>query len=213
MDKIYDLVRSIVIYLILVTIIMNLVGKSSYRKYISIFTGMVLIIIVARPLLNLFNLADTFNYYFDSNLFKIEAKDMSDELISADEAGKQAIISEYQKAVKNQVKICLERNKLYASSIEIETNMQEESMSFGNVEAIVIVAAFTREESEEEEAKIVVDKIMINEDIKIDKNGRKKQNTRQETGAYEKVKKKIKEELAYEFQISIEQIQITIIDE
>lgn len=117
MDQIYSLVRNIVVYLILVTIVMNLVGKSSYRKYISIFTGMVLILIVAKPIVSLFNLSDTFNYYFNNNLFMVEAKDYNDELIAADDKGKQAILAEYQNIVKDQIEMVLNRYNLYTSRL------------------------------------------------------------------------------------------------
>ena len=49
MGEIYDWVRNTVIYLILNTIIMNLLGNSSYKKYVSIVSGMILLVIVVSP--------------------------------------------------------------------------------------------------------------------------------------------------------------------
>lgn len=209
MEKIYSLVKDIVVYLILVTIIMNLVGKSSYRKYISIFTGMVLILIIAKPVVSLFNLSDTFNYYFDNNLFMVEAKGYNDELMAADEKGKQAILTEYQNIVKNQIEMVLNRYNLYPSSMNTLLDTDESSGDYGMVTEITIVAAFTREDSTVESSDIKVDKIMINQDIKIEGKEKKEQSDT-ESGAYEDTKKKIREELSNSFQIEQDQIHITI---
>lgn len=209
MEKIYSLVKDIVVYLILVTIIMNLVGKSSYRKYISIFTGMVLILIIAKPIVSLFNLSDTFNYYFDNNLFMVEAKDYNDELMAADDKGKQAILTEYQNIVKDQIEMVLNRYNLYPSSMNTLLDTDESSGDYGMVTEITIVAAFTREDSTVESSDIKVDKIMINQDIKIEGKEKKEQSDI-ESGAYEDTKKKIREELSNSFQIEQDQIHITI---
>lgn len=209
MEQVYSLVKDIVVYLILVTIIMNLVGKSSYRKYISIFTGMVLILIIAKPIVSLFNLSDTFNYYFNNNLFMVEAKDYNDELMAADDKGKQVILTEYQNIVKDQIEMVLNRYNLYPSAINTLLNTKESSGEYGMVTEITIVAAFTREDSTVESSDIKVDKIMINQDIKIE-GKEKKEQTDNESGAYEDTKKKIREELSNSFQIEQDQIHITI---
>lgn len=209
MEQVYSLVRNIVVYIILVTIIMNLVGKSSYRKYISIFTGMVLILIVAKPILNLFNLSDTFNYYFDNNLFMVESKDYNDELMAADEAGKQAILSEYQNIVKDQIETILKRYKLYPSTVNTSLNTDESSGEYGMVTEITIVAAFTIDDNKTQSSDINVDKIMINQDIKIDGKVEKGQSDK-ESGAYEGTKNKIREELSSSFELEANQIHITI---
>lgn len=209
MEQIYSLVRNIVVYLILVTIIMNLVGKSSYRKYISIFTGMVLILIIAKPILSLFNLSDTFNHYFNNNIFMVESKDYNDELMAADDAGKQAILSEYQNIVKDQIEMILNRYKLYPSQVKTLLNSDEASQEYGMVTEITIVAAFTREDNTVKSSDIKVDKIMINQDIRIDGKEKKEQSDK-ESGAYEETKNKIREELSSSFQIEQDQIHITI---
>ncbi len=188
---------------------MNLVGKSSYRKYISIFTGMVLILIVAKPILSLFNLSDTFNYYFDNNLFMVESKDYNAELMAADEAGKQAILSEYQNIVKDQIETILSRYKLYPSTVNTSLNTEESSGEYGMVTEITIVAAFTREDIETSSSDINVDKIMINQEIKIEGNKKKEQSDK-ESGAYEGTKNKIREELSNSFQLELDKIHITI---
>ncbi len=213
MKAIYELVRNIVVYLILVTIIMNLVGKSSYRKYINIFTGMVLILIVAKPVMGIFHLSDTFNYYFQNNLFMVEAKDYSADIKAADDAGQQEILKEYEDIIKKQIATVLARYQLYASSVQIDLNTDETSGEYGMVTKIGIDAAFTMEDPTKESKEVQeirVDQIMINQQITLQEEPTE---TEEKVGAYEETKSKIRLELASAFQLMEEQIHITIREE
>ncbi len=71
----YGWMKSIIIYLILSGILINLAPASSYKKYINFFMGLMLLIIVAKPLAIFFNfgegdvdsLIDRVDSYIDYN--------------------------------------------------------------------------------------------------------------------------------------------------
>ena len=46
---IYDWIKNLVFYLILMTMLMQIIPDSDYKKYIRFFTGLVLILVLARP--------------------------------------------------------------------------------------------------------------------------------------------------------------------
>lgn len=50
MNAVFDWVRGIVFYLILLTVVSHLVPGKKYEKYIRIFTGMLLVLIVIQPI-------------------------------------------------------------------------------------------------------------------------------------------------------------------
>ncbi len=56
MEEAYTWIKNIVIYMLLNTIIMNLLGNKSYKKYVSIVSGMILVLIVISPLMKLMKL-------------------------------------------------------------------------------------------------------------------------------------------------------------
>ena len=118
-------------------------------------------------------------------------------------------MTEYQNIVKNQIEMVLNRYNLYPSSMNTLLDTDESSGDYGMITEITIVAAFTREDSTVESSDIKVDKIMINQDIKIEGKEKKEQSDT-ESGAYEDTKKKIREELSNSFQIEQDQIHITI---
>ena len=53
-DYLYDWLRDISYYLILVTAVTYVLPSNSYRKYIRFFTGLVLIMMLVTPVLDLF---------------------------------------------------------------------------------------------------------------------------------------------------------------
>lgn len=80
MDGVIEWVRNIVIFLILNTIIMNLLGNSSYKKYVSIVSGMILLLIVVSPFLKLLRIDEILDYYLNTNIFQSDMSNIQSEL-------------------------------------------------------------------------------------------------------------------------------------
>lgn len=68
MDSIYEWMKNLVFYSLLVSIVMNVMPNSEYQKYIRFFLGMLLIVVAITPILQLLNLDETMdtNYYAQS---------------------------------------------------------------------------------------------------------------------------------------------------
>ena len=49
LDYVYQWIRGIAYYLVLVTVVLELVAGQSYRKYIRLFTGIILVLLVLAP--------------------------------------------------------------------------------------------------------------------------------------------------------------------
>lgn len=55
-EYLYELLRNISYYLVLVTMVTYVLPSNSYRKYIRLFTGLVLILMLLTPIWNLFRM-------------------------------------------------------------------------------------------------------------------------------------------------------------
>ena len=53
MDIIYGWIKNIICFYIFITVILHLLPKENYRKYVRFFTGMLLVILVMNPVLSL----------------------------------------------------------------------------------------------------------------------------------------------------------------
>ncbi len=142
MNAIYSWVKSIVFFLVLMTIINNLIGKSSYKKYINLISGMILIILVVSPLLNIFNIDEKLDYYFDKNAFMTSAYDINRDLIQMEETQLQVVIEEYKNEIKNKTKLLLEKENLYISEFVVKIDEDNNSDSFGKIEKIDLIASY-----------------------------------------------------------------------
>jgi len=127
MNEVYNWVKNIVIFLVLTTIITNLLGKSSYKKYINLITGIILVIMVISPLLKLFQLDKTMDYYFTTNSLLAEAEDMNGRLMDAQEGQMTAILMEYKEQIGKQVGNLLDEQDLYLADIEVIIDEDENS--------------------------------------------------------------------------------------
>ncbi len=53
-DNLYEWLQNITFYLVMVTAVLHVVPNQEYRKYIRFFTGLVLVLMMLTPILNVF---------------------------------------------------------------------------------------------------------------------------------------------------------------
>lgn len=171
MDKIYEWIRNIVIYMILNTIIMNLLGNSSYKKYVNIISGMILVLIVVAPVMELLNISDSLDFYFASNKIAIDTSEFEYRLAQVEKAQMDEVFGEYKKKLSESTEQILKEEGLYLKDLNIVFDKDEESSTFGQVVGMEIDVS--TEETMEEAAEVFrVDTIKI-DPIKISKGKEK----------------------------------------
>lgn len=208
MDVIYDGVKTIVVFLILVAIVMNLLGTSSYKKYVSIFTGMLLVSIVITPLMKLFNLTDSMDYHLKINNFKIEAKDMNEKIFDADEKQKSYITQEYTIKLKEQLEKNLNEKNLTLKKCDFTIDEDMASEKFGKVIAVDIVAnEFTANDDNEDKKNKIMKDIII-EDIRIGEEEPKSSRENSKISSVQEIE--LSKEIAEFYNIDSELVHVDI---
>ena len=169
MEEIYTWIRNIVIYMIINTIVMNLLGNKSYKKYASIVSGMILVLIVISPLIKIMNLEANLDYYIKSNDFAVETSNFKSNLSQMEEKQVDIIFSEYKEKIRTQVEDLLSKEKVHMESFQVQFDQEPTSQTFGEMIRMDINASMGN--NEEEGAKkrlriedIEVTKIIIGED-------------------------------------------------
>ena len=64
MEYLYDWTNNIAFYMVMITMVLQLVPGHSFQKYIRFFVGLVLIFMLARPVLTLFGIAEEFEQLY-----------------------------------------------------------------------------------------------------------------------------------------------------
>ena len=151
--------------MIINTIIMNLLGNKSYKKYVSIVSGMILVLIVISPLMKLMKLEENLDYFLQSNDFAIEASDFKNELYQMEEKQSSAIFTEYKERIKVQVEGLLQEENVYLESFDITIDRQADSATFGEILKMDIKAYVKQSEQEGGKSKkrLQIDEIEISE--------------------------------------------------
>lgn len=164
MAELYGWVKNIIIFLILTTVITNLLGKSSYKKYIDLICGIILLILVITPILKLFKLSRTIDYYFSANYLLTETKEISNQFVTMEEGQIDIIMKEYKDKLIDQIESVLAKENLHIHTIQVFIDEDDNSPSFGQITGMDIRAGYLRSKKDEKEE--AVEKVKINK-IKI----------------------------------------------
>lgn len=136
MGIVKEAVQNLVVYLILVTVILNLVKGSSYKKYIELFTGLVLILILLTPVTRLFAGENVLEKHLEDNQYLFEMQDSAEFIYEAEEDTKQKLLELYSEKVEERIKQLGERNSITVERVKTSLSTVEEG--FGTVEKIEV---------------------------------------------------------------------------
>ncbi len=161
MDTIYNWIRNVVIYMILNAIVMNLLGNKSYKKYVSIVSGMILVLIIISPLMNYLDLEDTLDYYLQANDFAVETSEFKNDLNRMEEAQSDAIFAGYEEKIMLQVEKLLQEEKLKLISFDLTIDRNGKSPTFGEILQMNIRAELEQSEEDKGKHRLTVDEIEI----------------------------------------------------
>jgi stage III sporulation protein AF len=131
MEWIMEWVRGLAFYLILMTVVLNLLPDKTYEKYLRLFTGMVFILLVFRPFADLTGLEARMAGAFERITFQNDAKLLKREIMEAEEVRLKKLTESFQDAVELDLKTMAEGSGLVCKSVEIALNEDGESESFG----------------------------------------------------------------------------------
>ncbi len=72
--NLYEWLQNLAFYLVLVTAIFHIIPESNYKKYIQFFTGLVLIIMIISPIMQLFGTDISIKDFYQDMEYKNEIK-------------------------------------------------------------------------------------------------------------------------------------------
>lgn len=133
MEQVENWVRNIVCYLIFLTLICNLLPSGKYEKYVRLFGGMVLILVVIQPFTSSLQLDEKIAYYFETFSFQEEMSGLKEELGEMDRQRAETITKEYEQAAASDVERMAKEAGFSPVSVEVDIDSDQESETFGMV--------------------------------------------------------------------------------
>ena len=103
MEAVYEWIRSLVFYLILMTTVLNFLPDRKYEKYLRLFTGMVFILLVFGPLGDLTGMEERMAGAFGRITFQNDVKLLQREIADADGTRMKRLADSYRRAVETDL--------------------------------------------------------------------------------------------------------------
>ena len=134
MEILKEAVKNLLVYMLLITVVLNLVKASNLKKYIELFTGLVLILILFTPLARLFSMESSLKEALEKNQFFMESNDSAEFIYEAETNTKEELLRIYAEKVKERIFLLGEANQVTVEKVETKISSVEEG--FGEVESI-----------------------------------------------------------------------------
>lgn len=129
----YDWIRNIAVFMILVSVIVNLLPKNHYEKYVRLFTGMVMIILLIKPVSTLFQLSDRLDRVFTLDIWKQELTGLELDFAGLSEELEDKRMETYGEQLKGQVAFLLEEEGVELVDLEYEICLEKEEENYGKI--------------------------------------------------------------------------------
>lgn len=133
MDFLYDWVKSLAIFMILISIVRNLLPKSNYEKYLRLFTGMLTVLLVIKPFTGLLGVQENIDDLFSLDIYSQEMDAMKADFVQAGSGFEDSLISGYEEQMKKQIQLLLKEEGLEAAQIEFYVCMDETDKRYGSI--------------------------------------------------------------------------------
>ena len=138
MEVITHWAGNIVSYLVFLTVLTGLLPAHKYEKYIRLFAGCILLLIVLKPLTDGLRLEERLNYLFTSLSFENEAGELKREM---DVRRRNMVLSQYEaEASKEAVRVAAEAG-FSVEKADVELEKDPESEQFASVRSVTVYVA------------------------------------------------------------------------
>ena len=141
MEVITHWAGNIVSYLVFLTVLTGLLPAHKYEKYIRLFAGCILLLIVLKPLTDGLRLEERLNYLFTSLSFENEAGELKREMDEIEVRRRNMVLSQYEaEASKEAVRVAAEAG-FSVEKADVELEKDPESEQFASVRRVTVYVA------------------------------------------------------------------------
>lgn len=77
-DILYDWIKNIAFYMVMVTAVMEILPGNGYKRYIQFFTGIITILLILSPVMELTGFAGDFRALYNSREYELEKQQLEE---------------------------------------------------------------------------------------------------------------------------------------
>lgn len=144
-EALYGWMKQLAVFYIFLTAVMNFLPDEKYARYIRYFTGMLLILLVLGPLLDILHLKDVLQERF----WEETIREQREEFLGAEDLQNTYLYKAYEQEIALQIQRKLEELKV-AAQVKVALQPKEQS-------AIEKITVITAEEGPQQKKEAVQD--------------------------------------------------------
>ncbi len=141
MEQILEWVRSLVYFLILMTMLGNLLPDKKYEKYLSLFVGMVFLMLVLSPFADLTGVEARTAEAFARLTFQNDAKLLRREIEDAESERMKKLVEGYEAVIIEDIRQIAEELEAGCKEIRVRLDEDLDRGTFGRVIAVDMVVS------------------------------------------------------------------------
>ena len=136
MDGLYTWIRSVVCYFLFMSVLDQLLPSRKYVKYIRLFGGMILILLVFHPLTGGLHIEERIARYYEEFVFQEQTDDLKQEILGVEKQQLSEMIRQYEHAIAQDIQVMAEDAGVAVQSCAVEICRETDQEQFGQVQKI-----------------------------------------------------------------------------
>lgn len=141
MSIIYEWVKNIVYFYIFITVINHVLPHKKYEKFIRLFSGLILILLVISPITKGLRLEDQLAHYFEEYSFQNDVGDFKKELLGIETQRVNQMIGQYEQAIAMDLEKMALDSGFYPIQTKVTIEQDKDNQQFAAVKAIAMTVS------------------------------------------------------------------------
>ena len=155
METIVSYAKTVLFFLLFVNLIMQMLKGSAYERFVRPVCGMILVILIVRPILHLFGADEKVLFAAEQKISLLLAQNETEFLLPEEKKYEFTVLEVYEKELEKQLSELLQKEGLCIVSADFSVSAEEKD--FGTIRGLKLFAErVTEGEKDKVEIKPVV---------------------------------------------------------
>ena len=149
MGALLDYIKNIGYFLILMSLVSNVMPDNSYKKYCRMFCGLILVVLVINPFYEFLNYEGEIKDIFAMTSYESKAMELKNQIKMSESNTRDRVIGEYEKLIVNELQGSAREEGLYIMEAQVELT-EGEDIQLSGLNLIVTEKNISTDEIEDE---------------------------------------------------------------
>lgn len=149
MGALLDYIKNIGYFLILMSLVSNVMPDNSYKKYCRMFCGLILVVLVINPFYEFLNYEGDIKDIFAMTSYESKAMELENQIKMSESNTRDRVIGEYEKLIVNELQGSAREEGLYIMEAQVELT-EGEDIQLSGLNLIVTEKNISTDEIENE---------------------------------------------------------------